>query len=97
MRSSRRLLAGFAVAAVALVGAAAPAFAEDVSIRTVDTTAFPTVKVTAEVDKPDTPASSVTLQETGAPVKAPTVTPIRQTNTPVGVALVVLLQAVAPW
>jgi tight adherence protein B len=85
----RRLLAGFAVGAVAFVAMAAPAFADDVTIRTVDTTAFPTVKVTAGVGKPDTPASSVTLQENGAPVKAPTVTPVAKSGLKVGVALVV--------
>src|SRR4051812_45099173 len=86
---STRLLAGGAVAAIALVGAAAPAFAEDVNIRTVDASAFPTVKVIGEVGStaPIAPAS-VAVTENGGPVTGAKLGTVATAGTKVGVVLV---------
>jgi tight adherence protein B len=86
-----RLLAALAVVVLGLVGVAGPAFAgTDPTIRSVDTTAFPKVKMTFQV--PDTGAMGkpgVAITENGAPVKATSLTPIGTSGTPVGVALVI--------
>ena len=87
----RRLLAGAAVGALALLGVAAPAGAagNDVAIRSVDTTAFPTVKVTAQVPATESvTGSNLTVTENGRAVKGATVTPIGTSGARVGVALV---------
>jgi tight adherence protein B len=86
----RRLLAAVAVTTLAAVGLAAPAFAaDDVTIRSVDATAFPTVRVSTRVGHPVSESSSVSVTENGAPVKNVTVTPVAATQTNVGVVLVV--------
>jgi tight adherence protein B len=85
----RRLLGTSALAVVVVLGAAAPAFADNLTIRKVDTTAYPTVKVSALATgaKPD--LGSFQLRENGQFVKDLKVDPILQTPTPVGIVLAI--------
>jgi tight adherence protein B len=85
----RRVLATGALAVVVVLGAAAPAFADTLTIRKIDTTAYPTVKVSAIATgaKPD--LGTFQLRESGQFVKDLKVDPILQTPTPVGIVLAI--------
>jgi tight adherence protein B len=92
----RGLLAlGAAALALGLSGAAPAAWADDTSsgstIRNVDTTAFPTVKVEVRLSGPAPDLASFHLRENGVTVPdgTLTVTPLRQTARPVGTVLVI--------
>jgi tight adherence protein B len=80
-----------AAAIVALILGAAPASAETtVTIRKVDTSAFPQVKVVAQVAAPSPPTvDQFSLREDDRIVSDVQVVPIGKTDTPVGVVLVV--------
>jgi tight adherence protein B len=87
----RRSVALAAAAFVALVIAAAPALAETtVAIREVDTSAFPEVKVVAQVASASPPTlNQFSLREDDRLVSNVQVVPIGETDTPVGVVLVI--------
>jgi tight adherence protein B len=85
----RRLLAAVALAAVALVLAAGPAAAEGVTIRSVDTTGFPVVKIRAIVTGPTPDLGSFNVRENGRLVDKVEVVPLGRTSVPVGIVLVI--------
>lgn len=86
----RRAVAFVATALLALLLGAAPAFAEGVTIRKVDTSGFPTVKIVTQVASNEAPtADKFTLRENARLVSGVRVVPIGQTSTPVGVVLVI--------
>src|SRR5213078_4030167 len=61
----KRLLCALALAAFAVVGTAGPAFADALSIRSVDTTKFPTVVISALVTGPAPNLADFHLRENG--------------------------------
>jgi tight adherence protein B len=90
----RALLALGAAAGLllSLSGGATPAWADDASsIRNVDTTGFPTVKLEVRLTGPAPDLGSFHLRENGVVVPDGnlTVTPLRQTTRPVGTVLVI--------
>jgi tight adherence protein B len=87
-RVPKTLLALAAMAAV-VIGTAAPAFADQISIRKIDTTAFPKVKVAAQIDGNAPALGSFTLRENGQFVNGFNVIPLAQANTQVGVVLLI--------
>jgi tight adherence protein B len=88
MNGRRALLALVAMAAV-VIGTAAPAFADSISIRKIDTTAFPKVKVAAQIDGNAPALGSFTLRENDQFVNGFDVIPLAQANAQVGVVLVI--------
>ena len=85
----RRISAAVAALALVVVGLAAPALAaDDVTIRSVDATAFPTVRVSARVGDAESQPSAVSVTENGAPVKDLKITPVAATTNNVGLVLV---------
>lgn len=87
---TKRLLAFVGATLLTLLVAAAPAFAATVTIRKVDTTAFPRVTVVAQVAGDTAPTvDQFSLREDGRLVSDRSVVPIGQTDTPVGVVLVI--------
>jgi tight adherence protein B len=85
---AKALLALVAVATV-VVGFAAPAFADALTIRKVDTTAFPKVKVAAQIDGNAPALGSFTLRENQQFVNGFEVVPLAQANTEIGVVLLI--------
>lgn len=85
---AKALLALVAVATVVL-GFAAPAFAEGLTIRKVDTTAFPKVRVAAQINGNAPALGSFTLRENGQFVNGFEVVPLSQANTEIGVVLLI--------
>ena len=84
----KKLFAGFTLALLFVVGGAGAAFgADSLTIRRVDTTAFPKVKIDAMPTKPGTQASDFTVKEDGKPVKVDDAVPL--TASPKGVVIVV--------
>jgi tight adherence protein B len=88
--SLRRAVAFAAAVLVALVLGAAPASADTVTIRKVDTTGFPRVTVLAQVASSPAPTlDQFTLREDGRLISGLQVVPLGETDTPVGVVLVI--------
>jgi tight adherence protein B len=85
----KRVLCALALAAVAVVGTGGPAFADALTIRSVDTTKFPTVVVSALFSGPTPNLADVTLRENGRLVQKFDAVPLGRTNTPVGVVLLI--------
>jgi tight adherence protein B len=85
----RRLLALVAGAAAFVALAATPAAAEGVTIRSVDTTDFPVVKIRAIVTGPTPDLGSFTVRENGRLVSGIDVVPLGRTAVPVGIVLVI--------
>ena len=84
----RRALAAFTVV-VASLAFAAPAHAgDDVTVRAVDATAFPAVRVSVRVGGDAVEASSIALSENGVAVPGARVVPMRETSAQVGTVLV---------
>jgi tight adherence protein B len=87
----KRSVAFAAVAFLTLLFGAAPAFADSVvTIRKVDTSAFPRVKVIAQVAAPTPPTlDQFSLRDNDRLVSDVQVVPLGKTDTPVGVVLVI--------
>src|SRR5437870_4901208 len=84
----RRFVVAVVATATAL-GLAAPAFADSVVVRDVDTSRFPVVTVSALVNGPTPDPATFTLRENGKPVKPLRVVPLTKTSVPVGIVLAV--------
>jgi tight adherence protein B len=88
--SIKKAVAFVATALLVLLAGAAPAFADAVTIRKVDTTSFPKVQVVAQVASEKAPTlDQFSLRENDKLVNPLQVVPIGQTDTPVGVVLVI--------
>jgi tight adherence protein B len=85
----KRALVALGTAAVALLATAAPAFADQIAIRNIDTTNFPKVKIAAQIDGTAPDLGSFALRENGILVPKFDVVPLAQANTQVGVVLVI--------
>ncbi len=90
----KRLVAALFVAALSAVAVAvavaAPAPAEEsIAIRKLDVAEFPRVTISAQVTGAGTTPESFTLRENGRIVKPIEVVPLGQTDTTVGIALVI--------
>jgi tight adherence protein B len=84
----KKLFAGFTLAMLLVVGGAGAAFGADtLTVRRVDTTAFPKVKIVAMPTKPGTRAADFAVKEGGKPVKIDGVVPL--TSSPKGVVIAV--------
>src|SRR5438132_1550339 len=82
------LMSGFDLPMLLVVGGAGAAFGADtLTVRRVDTTAFPKVKIVAMPTKPGTTAADFTVKEGGKPVKIDGVVPL--TSSPKGVVIAV--------
>ena len=90
MRGVKRFAAALAlvVAAIVAVGTT-PAFADSLVIRKVDSSNFPTVVISAQVNGAAVNPADVHVQENGQPVNHVAAVPLRQTGTPVGIVLLV--------
>jgi tight adherence protein B len=75
--------------AIVVLGIAAPAFADSLTIRRIDTTGFPKVKVSAQIDGNAPALGDFTLRENGDFVNPFQVVPLAQSSTQVGVVLVI--------
>jgi tight adherence protein B len=85
----KRLFAAFAVVLAVVAGGAGPAFADDLVIRKVDTTKFPTVVISAQLNGQPANLADVHLRENGQFVNDFNAVPLGRTNTPIGVVLLV--------
>jgi tight adherence protein B len=85
----KRVLCALALAGLAVVGTGGPAFADALTIRSVDTTKFPTVVISALVTGPTPNLADFHLRENGRIVDKFAAVPIGRTNTPVGIVLVI--------
>jgi tight adherence protein B len=84
----KKLFAGVTLALLFVVGGAGAAFgADSLSIRRVDTTAFPDVKIVAMPTRQGTQATDFTVKEDGKPVTIDGAVPL--TSAPKGVVIVV--------
>jgi tight adherence protein B len=84
----KKLFAGFTLALLFVVGGAGAAFgADSLTIRRVDTTKFPNVKIDAMSTNPATQAGDFAVKEGGQPVKIDSALPL--TASPKGVVFVV--------
>jgi tight adherence protein B len=89
MTRFRLAVAAVVVAGVALV--ASPAFADGVTVRSVDTTAFPKVRLSVLVNGATPNTTDFHVRENGVAVPDPAVQvrPLQQTASPVGTVLVI--------
>lgn len=85
----KRWLAAAAAALIAVLATAAPATAETVTIRKVDTTGFPKVKVSLLVGGEAPTLDKFVVRENGRIVQGVQVTSVGDTAQPVGVVLVI--------
>jgi tight adherence protein B len=87
----KRLLAALVLVLAALAVGAKPAFADDLVIRKVDTTKFPTVVISTQLNGAPANLADVHLRENGQLLAAGdyNVVPLGRTNTPVGVVLLI--------
>ena len=85
----KRLLSAVLVTVAAVALAAAPAAADTVTVRKVDTTDFPDVRVSALVGGPAPTLDKFVLRENGKIVRGVTVRPLGETASPIGVVLVI--------
>ncbi|TMK89676.1 MAG: VWA domain-containing protein, partial [Actinobacteria bacterium] len=87
----KRVLAVLTLVLAALaVAGANPAFADSqLVIRSVDTTKFPQVVISTQLNGPATNLADVHLRENGQFVNGFNAVPLGRTNTPVGIVLVV--------
>src|SRR5437764_3839496 len=85
----KRLLAVLALVFAVVAAGAGPAFADELLIKKVDTTKFPEVAVSAQLNGAPADLSKVTLHENGQFINSFTAVPLGRTNTPVGVVLVI--------
>lgn len=85
----KRLAAALSLVVVAVVGFAQPALADTLSIRKVDTTAYPKVVIATQVTGRTPDTSAFKIRENGTPVSKVTVRTLQESATPVGVVLVI--------
>jgi len=88
-RTPVRALLGVAAVAAFVIGLAAPAFADSLTIRRVDTTAFPKVRIAAQIDGNAPALGAFTLRENGQFVNHFDAIPLAQAKTEVGVVLLI--------
>ena len=88
---TRFRLAAAALLVAGLALAASPAFADGVTVRSVDTTAFPRVRLSVLVNGATPKTTDFHLRENGVavPDSAVEVRPLQQTSNPVGTVLVI--------
>ena len=84
----KRLLAAFALILAFLASSAGAAHADELIIKKVDTTKFPQVAISAQLNGPPANLSQVSLRENGQFINDFSAVPLGRTNTPVGVVLV---------
>jgi len=85
----KRLLAVLALILVVVAAGAGPAFADDLVVRSVDTTKFPQVVISAQLNGPPANLADVHLRENGEFINNFSAVPLGRTNTPVGIVLLV--------
>ncbi|MBV8560415.1 MAG: VWA domain-containing protein [Acidimicrobiia bacterium] len=86
----KRILAALALILAALAAGAVPAFADgQLVMRSVDTTKFPQVTISAQLNGQAGNLADVHLRENGQFVNDFNAVPLGRTNTPVGIVLVV--------
>jgi tight adherence protein B len=85
----RRLGALLALAALFLISAAGPAAADALVVRSIDTTDYPEVRISALVTGQRPGLTDFQLRENGQLVKQKRVVPLGETSTPVGVVLAI--------
>jgi len=85
----KRLVAFLAIVLAVLAGGAGIAHADDLVIKQVDTTKFPQVAISAQLNGAPADLSKVTLRENGVFINEFSAVPLGRTNTPVGVVLVI--------
>jgi len=85
----KRLVAALALIFAVVAAGAGPAFADDLLIKKVDTTKFPEVAISAQLNGAPADLSKVTLHENGQFINNFSAVPLGRTNTPVGVVLVI--------
>ena len=85
----RRFLAGTGVAVLTLVVGAAPAFADRLAIREVDTTQFPKVRISTMVSGQTPTPGSFNVRENGTLQHRLDVKPISETGKPLGIVLAI--------
>ena len=85
----KRWLLALVAAALLIVGVAAPASAETVVIRLIDTTNFPEVQVVAQVAGEAPTLDQFSIREGGRIVNDARIVPIGETSTPIGIVLVI--------
>lgn len=83
------LLAGGVVGLVATFGAAAPAAADTIAVREIDTTDFPEVRISVLVSGEAPDLGQVQLRENGKILTDFDVVPITKTSKPIGIVLVI--------
>ena len=88
-RVAGRAAAGFGLLLALVVGLASPALAETLTIREVDTTRHPDVRISASIAGGTARPQDFTVRENGEVVPTIRVVPIGDTDTTVGVVLVV--------
>ena len=85
----KRLLAVLALIFAIVAAGAGPAFADELIIKKVDTTKFPEVAISGQLNGPPADLSKVSLRENGQFINQFSAVPLGRTNTPVGVVLVI--------
>ena len=85
----KRLLAALALVLAVVLGGAGAAHAQDLVIKKVDTSKFPQVAVSAQLNGPPGDLSKVVLRENGVFINKFDAVPLGRTDTPVGVVLVI--------
>ncbi|MBV8983749.1 MAG: VWA domain-containing protein, partial [Acidimicrobiia bacterium] len=85
----KRLLAALALVLAVVVCGAGAAHAQDLVIKKVDTSKFPQVVVSAQLNGAPADLSKVVLRENGAFINKFDTVPLGRTNTPVGVVLLI--------
>jgi tight adherence protein B len=85
----KRLLAFLVIVLAVVAGGTGIAHADDLVIKRVDTTKFPQVALSAQLNGAPADLSKVTLRENGVFINDFSAVPLGRTNTPVGVVLVI--------
>ena len=84
-----KVVAGVTLAGALLVGMAAPAFADSVTIRKVDTTKFPQVVLSVLATGGSPTPADFHLRENGKIIEQLDVVPLSKTNVPIGIVLAI--------
>ncbi|MBV8980505.1 MAG: VWA domain-containing protein [Acidimicrobiia bacterium] len=85
----KRLLVALALVLAVVAGGAGAAHADDLLVKKVDTSKFPQVTVSAQLNGAPADLSKVVLRENGVLINKFDAVPLGRTNTPVGVVLVI--------
>jgi tight adherence protein B len=85
----KRLLAGLVLLLAVLASGVGAAHADEAVIKKVDTTKFPQVAISAQLNGVPADLSKVTLRENGQFIRDFSAVPLGRTNTPIGVVLVI--------